>query len=391
MIVLLKRIKNDKGIIEAYEIEDIATGVKSIVNPLELVKKHKLIQNAILLKNGEFRAKQGYKIGTEVKYMDNVSISMNSVIPKRTNSSTFKECYYGKEFINICRKIRRLAYADRIIIDKTISKHSSNAGNNVHLIETIEACGVSIKEFIRGYLSVIQPFCFETFQKKKVKDNSDVWLCDIGYRVKLVIEISNINNSEAMLVSFHESNIVRGTGITQSLGMKDFSDKPCAVMVDKCNEFVGNNGSIYEVAFSIQRGFIRDTLNYKTKHYNKGIALIDYKDIKERYQSKIDKILDNLMESYYDGSSIIDIKMDMGKVSFLSIGYSPINNICLMVDCFNTYTGKNDRLVIMEVVNNLLSEMPLESVDDLKRAISSKFGRIVNYDNQLYTNIMSFE
>ena len=29
MIVLLKRIKNDKGIIEAYEIEDIATGVKS--------------------------------------------------------------------------------------------------------------------------------------------------------------------------------------------------------------------------------------------------------------------------------------------------------------------------------------------------------------------------
>lgn len=218
-------------------------------------------------------------------------------------------------------------------------------------------------------------------------------MCDIGYRVKLVIKLSNINNSEAILVSFHESNIVKSTGITQSLGMKDFSGNPCAVIVDKCREFAGRNTNSkkYEISFTVQRGFIRTTINYITEQYNKGVALINYDVIKDKYQSKMDKILDNLMESYYDGSSIIDIKMEMKKVSFLSIGYSPINNICLMVDYFNTYTGKDDRMIIMEVVNNLLSEMPLESIDDLKCALNSKFGRIVNYDNQLYINIMSFK
>lgn len=155
MLMLLKRIKNDKGIVEAYEVEDVATRVKSIVNSLELAKKHKLVQNAILLKNGEFRAKQGYKIGTEVKYSNIINKYTKTNIPKGLGNGTFKECYYGKDFINICRKIRNLAYADKIIIDKAISRHSSNAGNNVHLVKSIEACGISIKGFIRGYLCVI--------------------------------------------------------------------------------------------------------------------------------------------------------------------------------------------------------------------------------------------
>lgn len=126
---------------------------------------------------------------------------MNESTEIMSNQSTA----YGEQFIDICRKIRQLAMLERVKVDieRNIAEDSI-----MHLIKLIEECGITIKQFICGYLSTLQPYAFEAFQGGKQKDKNDTWIADIGYRVKLVIKIKSVNEGREMLViSFHESNI----------------------------------------------------------------------------------------------------------------------------------------------------------------------------------------
>lgn len=119
--------------------------------------------------------------------------------------------------ISICEKIRKLAKLDRIRLDE--SEHRS--GLNKHLFDYLDYCGVNKLEFIKGYLSKLQPYMIE---RKKDQEKSKELICVIDnlYRVSVYIKLSN-KQFEEMIVSFHEDNI-RGVARTNSVIKNDKRD-----------------------------------------------------------------------------------------------------------------------------------------------------------------------
>lgn len=69
--------------------------------------------------------------------------------------------------ISICEKIRKLAKLDRIRLDE--SEHRS--GLNKHLFDYLDYCGVNKLEFIKGYLSKLQPYMIERKKTRKKAEN----------------------------------------------------------------------------------------------------------------------------------------------------------------------------------------------------------------------------
>lgn len=55
-------------------------------------------------------------------------------------------------------------------------EHKSNGERNTYLFKVIEACGISVKDFITGYLSVLQPYSLEYFQGSKVLGKNNIWV-----------------------------------------------------------------------------------------------------------------------------------------------------------------------------------------------------------------------
>lgn len=374
------RYKDSNGRTIAYLIQD---GNKQERMPAEIVQQlSNFVENARLLENGEFRAIEGEKIDTQTD-VTNLKIDKKLLPVKKSVvvEADLASEFYGQEYINICKKIRMYALKGAIRFDKATTPHGGNDGKNTHLFKLIEACGISKEEFMLGYLSVIQPYSLSSFQHTK-EPNDQKWMCDIGYKVSLIIKIEKWLNGEIMTVSFHESNIHGNF----NWGSKDFSDKLCAVIVDKVKEYEGRG---YKVGYTVQRGFIKEQIKSTTQYYKNGIALVKYSDIKETYDDLMTLLFDKIRGSYCDENleNIRDIRPDTKLLSFLSIGYTPINNINLLIDSFGNYKDQKSRVAIAEMTNNILSEMPPERLVELKIALKDKFG--IEYNNELYKLIMS--
>ena len=116
--------------------------------------------------------------------------------------------------IGICRKIRKLAKLDRIKLDE----NTHRSGLNKHLFDYLDYCGLDKLEFIKGYLSRLQPYMLERRRDQEHKE-SITCVIDNLYRVSLYIKVDN-TQFEEVIVSFHENNI-RGIAKTNSLIKKD--------------------------------------------------------------------------------------------------------------------------------------------------------------------------
>lgn len=178
---IIKRHKNLVGDTVGYTVSN--NGQQYYRSKQDIINIAWAIDNAELLSNNEFRAKKGCHIDT---VMDTGSLSVQHTknLSNEIKSKEIEPEYYGKEFINICRKIRKYAADGKIIV--STDKHTSNEGRNIHLFKLIEACGLSIEDFVRGYLSVIQPYALEKFKgnSKSSKLNNDkdyICMCDTSY------------------------------------------------------------------------------------------------------------------------------------------------------------------------------------------------------------------
>lgn len=290
---------------------------------------------------------------------------------------SFDDCYGGR-FVDDCRAIRRLATAGRIDIG-----FEGGIGSDFHLVKLLESCGVSIRAFIQGYLGVLQPYSLEFFWQS----NTDTWLIILGYRTEMVLELCENSNGQYLSLVLSERHLLRsGEMLTRSLDKEDFVDKPCAVLIDRKGFPSGAVGNLRtEVAFIVQRSFIRSNIKARVKDIQNGVALVEYKMIRDVYQDKLSEILNDLQSTYENGDIVREITPDFKDVAFLSNGYSAVNYICLLLDCFGVLSkGQN---VIIELVNNILSEMPVESASELIATLIRRYG--VNYSNALYQQVIS--
>ena len=371
---IISRHKDSQGKTIGYTIDN--NGNKKYFNADFVIANYDKITNAYILSNGEFRANSGESIETVVDTRNllihrNITSPVNHVDGKAIGTIDF----YGKEYINACKRIRKYAVEGKLKI--ITEKREANDGKNTHLFALIEACGVNLKPFIKGYLSVIQPYSLTKFQESKKLESGNVWLCDIGYKISMVIKLKETNPNTPMIISFHESNIHSNN----TAGQKDFSDKLCAVIVDKAVEL--HNG--YGVDYTVQRGFIRYNVHSSTNYYSKDVALVNYKDIKNIFDDTITLAFEQLQINYgelEEEAPVVISRKDTGKLSFMSIGFATANNVYLMLDLYSQYTDSKSRAVILEITNNIIDEMPLLKQKELKKALEDKFGD--KYNNKLY-------
>ena len=375
---IIKRHKDSSGNTIGYTIDN--NGNIKYFQADFVVSNYDKITNAQILSNGEFRANNGESIETVVD-TKNLLVRKNApVLGRNIGQNININDYYGKGYIDVCKRIRKYAIEGKL--DVITEARDANQGKNIHLFELIKACGIGLKSFIKGYLSVIQPYSLTKFQESKKLEKGNTWLCDIGYKISMVIKLNETNSKKPLIVSFHESNIHSNN----TLGQKDFSDKLCAVLVDKVNKL--HNG--YGVDYVVQRGFIRYDLHSSAQYYNNEVALVNYRDIKNMFDDTINLMFEQMQVNYSileEESPIVITRKDTGKLSFMSMGFATVNNVYLMIDLFAQYTDSKSRALRSEITNNIIQEMPLLKQQELKSALAQKFG--TEYNNKLYSVIQN--
>ena len=367
-IELLERIKNEEGSTIAYNVS-INGGTPERRDLKSLIDFKDLVFNAVLINNSDFKAKKGYHIKTSVEY--NKLISVDKTL-KKLKLGIFNIDYYGKGFESICRKIRHYAQLGKVTIDRREHKYS----DNLQLLQAIDSTGIDTNLFITSMLQCIQPYSLLHFQKGKEKyhDNKDIWLYDLGYRVKLVLKFEVINSVELLIVSFHESML----GDKYNTSHYDFSKKPCAVIINNAI----NRDDIYYVSYTMQRGFIREyNIQSQTKFVKNDLALVHFSDFNYVFMNKLNSEYTRLCNIYNEniGYDIIDIN---AKISFMSYGFEVINNISMLIDLYSMSNNKETYLNIIDVTNNLLAELNDSDLECLRNTIKAKYG--IGYDNKVF-------
>lgn len=368
---IIKRIKRNGQVIK-YVVIDGNRNYE--LDAQTVIGMSAMITNAVLVNGVDYRAKAGCHI--ETVQVHDIGIQMSNQLAKVNVSNVSGIDYHGKEFISVCRKIRNYAVSGRVEVEKR--RHVSNDGQNVNMFKMIEACGISVDDFVCGYLSVLQPYSLQRFMKEKDIGANNIWFCDVGYRIKMVIKINESNKNKPVVVSFHESNI-RGNYVHAGV---DFSDKLCAVFVDKVEDV----GDYFSVDYTVQRGFLRHGIHSQSGYFSNGVALIEYKYIKSRFTETMQYVFDSLYRVYGDSQSEFVLKdLNVGKLSFMSEGYGTVNNICYLIDLYENYTDVKSRAVFIDVVLNLIDEISDLRLLEIRTALKEKFG---NFDNKLYRAVL---
>ena len=370
---IINRIKNSNGKVISYTVNN--DGRVEILDSAFVIANAHLVTNAYLVDGVYFRAKRGSFIDTIVEH--NTALVKREPVSKLSTSTEFVPDYYGREFIGICRYIRRIAYENKFKLDT--KPHKSNGGRNTQLFTLIEACGISPREFVRNYLYHIQPYSLSYFMGTKTKGDNHIWLCDLGYNISLIIKIVK-NESCPLVLYFHESNI----GGRYSTSGTAFDNKLCAVLVEGVNS-VANDGQLTNVAFVVQRGFITYRIDAVTEYLRNGVALVKHSVITNNFMATLNSIVDGLQSQYFtqglDSQVISGASLPLHNVSFVSFGFATVNNISLLIDMYAYFTNQLTRAYLVDVAINLLSEV---SPNKCKSILGVLKGRYEGSNNGLY-------
>lgn len=102
------------------------------------------------------------------------------------------------EKILVCKKLRNLAKLGRIYVNEEWTCKGS------HFLAYLEFCGVDECEFVKKYVSNLQPYMID---KRIVQRDSEIVICTIDsiYRISLCIKMNEMLQEE-ISASFHVDN-----------------------------------------------------------------------------------------------------------------------------------------------------------------------------------------
>lgn len=223
--------------------------------------------------------------------------------------------------VSICKKLRGLAKLDRLRLDET--EHRSKL--NTHLFDYIRYCGMEPLEWIKDYLSNLQPYMLER-RKNQEKEKSFICVIDNLYRVSVYIKVDNIFGEEA-IISFHEDNI-RGIAKTN---IKVNKRELVPVFADTYGSINLENGNV-SVKIFVQRGMKvlpLSIIGFKCKDvfivYEEEITreILEYCNlyIRDLYTSNLNLDFDS-----------VDVFTMLQQLSFTSYGIDTLSSISLLID-----------------------------------------------------------
>lgn len=223
--------------------------------------------------------------------------------------------------IAVCKRIRNIAKLDRVKLDET--EHRS--GLNKHLFDYIEYCGLDVLDFIKQYLSNLQPYMIER-RKDQETQNSFICVVDKLYRISVYIKVDK-TQFEELIVSFHEDN---KRGIAKTNDIIKINDQKFVPVFADC--ILSRDHEDYVVKVLIQRGLQLFPLDMPAKKC-KEIFVVPKAGIEQRLIGYCNDYIRDLYTS--------DLQLDFDKIevfsmlqqiSFTSYGKDTFSSISLLID-----------------------------------------------------------
>lgn len=236
-----------------------------------------------------------------------------------------EELGVSMEMVRVCKEIRKLARLDRLLLDTTVHR----SGLNKHLYSYIEYCGMDIKEYIKEYLSNLQPFMLERFASQEPDDN---YLCvlDNMYRVSLYIKIDKTFGNE-VVVSFHENN---KRGIAKENNMiRNNPERMVPVLAEEiCARIDGSAKE--EIRILIQRGMLLLPIRVMGQRCENGVYIVNARDIETPILDQCNQYLRDMYTSDLDLAALDQVELFsvLHQISFTSYGNTVFSNISLLID-----------------------------------------------------------
>ena len=231
--------------------------------------------------------------------------------------------------VGICKKLRKLAKLDRLQLDETT--HRSQL--NLHLFKYIKYCGMSPLDYVKEYLSNLQPYMIER-RKDQEKQSSFVCVVDNMYRISVYIKADNAFGEE-MIISFHEDNI-RGVAKTNSL-VKNNAERLVPVIADSYGSINLETGNV-SVKLFVQRGMKvlpLDVIGFKCRD----IFIVREGDISRQFLYYCNQYIRDLYTSNLQlDFDQIEVFSMLQQISFTSYGRDTFSSISLLIDSIAVQT-----------------------------------------------------
>ena len=223
----------------------------------------------------------------------------------------------------ICRTLRKLAKLDRLKLDET----ECRSGLNKHLFHYIEYCGETVIEYVKNYLSNLQPYMIER-RKDQEKKKSYICVIDNMYRISVYIKVDK-SFGEEMIVSFHEDNI-RGVAKTNAL-IKNKRNRLVPVFADSYGSIDMQNGNV-SVKVLAQRGMKvlpLDIIGFKCKD----MFIVREADINNQFLNYCNEYIRDLYTSNLNlDFDSIEVFSMLQQISFTSYGRDTFSSVSLLID-----------------------------------------------------------
>ncbi len=229
------------------------------------------------------------------------------------------------EMVRICKEIRKLAKLDRIRLDETVHR----SGLNKHLYSYIEYCGLDVREYIKDYLSNLQPFMLERFSSQE-PDGNFICVLDNMYRVSLYINLDKTFGNE-VIVSFHENN---KRGIAKENNMiRNKTERFVPVFAEElCARIDGYSKE--EIKILIQRGMLLLPIRVMGHKCENGVYIVNERDIETPIIEQCNQYLRDMYTSDLDLEALdrVELFSVLHQISFTSYGNTVFSNMSLLID-----------------------------------------------------------
>lgn len=225
--------------------------------------------------------------------------------------------------IAVCKRLRRLAKLDRVTIDQ--NEHRS--GLNKHLFDYIMYCGLDVLQFIKEYLSNLQPYMIER-RKDQEFDSHVICVIDNLYRVSVYIKVDD-TQFEEVIVSFHEDN-KRGVAKTNSL-LKTDTQKYVPIFAD-CVLSKLDNEEKYVVKGLFQRGLKILPIDLAALKCQ-DVFIVEKGAINLQFVSYCNDYIRDLYTSDLNlNFDEIEVFSMLQQISFTSYGKATFSSVSLLID-----------------------------------------------------------
>ena len=270
--------------------------------------------------------------------------------------------------IKACKKIRNIAKLDRLSIDETVHR----SGLNKHLFNYIEYLGFKPLDFVKEYLSNLQPFMIER-KKDQEKEKSFICVIDNLYKISIYIKVDT-KNQEELIISFHEDNI-RGIAKDNSALIKIVDNENLVpVFADSIGSINNENGNVSVKVF-MQRGVKVLPLSVVGFKY-KDTFIVRKGDLDRQF---IDYCNEYIRELYTSNLELdfnkIEVFSMLQQISFTSYGRDTFSSISLLIDSLTHQTDYNSKSAADFALVTFVSSLNLtdEQKVDLANLLDEKY------------------